>query len=152
MRRQWIEGALRGFLDRPLAGHGVATLRDTTPESRRMGTYGARIWPHNDMAEAAFSLGIVGLVPFLLLVGASFVALFRLRSAVAEDMYLCILGLFLFAFLESNFSGEIGTDALLWGSSALILAFYTDWRAAPSRTGSVAGERPSRPLPSRPLE
>jgi hypothetical protein len=134
MRREWILESFRRFPDRPIAGHGVAQLVNTTDEARRLGTYGERIWPHNDVAEAAHALGLIGLVPFVLLAALPLVAIVRMRRfGGTSSIYLFSVGLYVFAITQSNFSGEIGTDVLLWGAGAIVIGIYADWRAALAR-------------------
>nr|MBA3366290.1 hypothetical protein [Actinomycetota bacterium] len=43
---------------------------------------------------------------------------------------LFLVSLFLFAFVASNLSGEIGADALLWSSGALAVGLYGAERSA----------------------
>lgn len=127
MRRKWFRQSLEAFPDSPLIGHGVARLENRTQEARRLGTFGERIWPHNDFAEATFSLGLLGLVPFLLLVTIPAYVLVRLRHERSDSVVL-LGGLFTFAFLQSNFSGEIGSDAVLWAAAGGLVAVYADAR------------------------
>jgi O-Antigen ligase len=141
MRREWILESFRGFRDRPIAGHGVAQLVNTTDDARRLGTYGERIWPHNDVAEAAHALGLLGLVPFVLLAALPVVAIIRMRRfGVASSIYLFSVGLYIFAMTQSNFSGEIGTDVFLWGAGAMVVGIYADWRAALDRDRRAGGD------------
>lgn len=132
IRRQWFVEAVSSAADRPLFGHGVGMLIDDTPEAVRMGVAGQRTYPHNTFAEAAFSLGLLGTVPFLALLGAGGWALLTsLRGSRAGPPGLvAVLGSF--AFATTNVSGEIGTDALLWTASALAVAVYADSRRTPS--------------------
>jgi O-antigen ligase len=126
LRQEWIRQALDQFPDKLVFGHGMTMLVDQAPESKRMGTAGEKIWPHNDFAEAAHALGLLGLVPFLLLVGVPAVALVWLRRWT-DRRHACVLaGVFAFAFAESNFSGEIGSDTLLWATAAFVVAQWAD--------------------------
>ena len=117
IRIEWAKEALRAVPNRPILGHGVAQLVDRTPEAYQMGIGGEHIWPHNDLIEAAFSLGIVGLVPFLVFLLVPAVVLIR-RGYRAVPF---AAGLLAFAFVESNLSGEIGTDVVLWTATAAAL-------------------------------
>jgi hypothetical protein len=128
LRREWISQALHEFPDKVVFGHGVTMLVDEAPESKRMGLGGEKIWPHNDFAEAAHALGLLGLLPFLLLVGVPAVALLRLRRWTDRRRACVLAGIFAFAFAESNFSGEIGSDTLLWASAAFVVAQWSDAR------------------------
>jgi O-antigen ligase len=131
MRKHWFEDAWREFPERPVFGHGIATLRDTSPESQALGG-GSLIYPHNDLAEAAYSLGVPGLVLFVVLIAVPGVLLLLRRGRRREARYALGCGVFAFAFLQSNVSGEIGADAALWSASALTVALYLDDRRTQS--------------------
>jgi O-antigen ligase len=130
MRKQWFKDAMRAFPERPVFGHGVATLPDKTPEAYRLGVGGQLIYPHNDVAEAAYSLGVPGLVLFVVLIGVPGVLLLLRQGRHRPASYALACGIFAFAFLQSNVSGEIGADAALWSASALAIAIYLDDRRA----------------------
>jgi len=129
MRRAWFHAALAQAPDRPIFGHGVAQLVDNTPEAHRMGVAGEHIYPHNTFAEAAFSLGLLGLVPYVALVLTAFWAFVGLVRRQSEYAVLAaaVGG---FAFFATNVSGEIGTDAVLWVASAMLVTLYADQIAA----------------------
>lgn len=130
IRRQWLETAVADTAERPLLGHGVGMLVDNTPEAHRMGVAGERIYPHNTFVEAAYSLGAVGLVTFLALVGTAAAALARVaRVWRHEPLVAFLLGLAAFAFVNTNVSGAIGADAILWVVAAMAVALYADGRA-----------------------
>jgi O-antigen ligase len=122
IRRQWLMSALRQVPDKPLLGHGVGMLVDNTPEAAAMGIKGERVYPHNDAVEAAFSLGIPGTIFFAAFLLLPLLAFWRRRTELNRSLTPFVLGLFSFAFAESNFSGEIGTDVILW-STALYAVF-----------------------------
>jgi O-antigen ligase len=127
IRRQLLGKAIREVPDSPIVGNGVGSLVDDTPEAARMGIAGERVYPHNDLVEAIHALGVIGFVPFLVFAVLPAVALLRLWRLRARAMpYLLPLGLFAFALVESNWSGEIGADSLLWASAALAVVLYHD--------------------------
>lgn len=129
LRREWWARAVEDIPDRPLFGHGVAMLRDETPEARRMGIAGQRISTHNAIVESAYSLGALGFVLYMGLLALVFVALVRLRGSFASDhVALFALGLFVFAFVNSNVSGQIGDDGVRWAAGTLVVALYADVR------------------------
>ena len=131
IRRQWLEQAIRAVPDKPILGHGVAALVDDTPEAHRMGIAGKKVYPHSDLVEAAYSLGFVGLIPFLLLVlvpAYVLVGLWR-RSRTFPPTF--IVSVFAAAFVMANTSGEIGSDAILWSSAALAVV-AADRRLGPA--------------------
>jgi O-antigen ligase len=132
IRREWFRSAISDAPDRPLFGHGVAQFVDDTPEAVRMGVAGTRTYPHNTFAEAAFSLGLLGTIPFVAVVVASAWAFFALvRSRATYVVLAAALGGF--AFVATNVSGEIGADALLWVASALLVSLYADRSATNGR-------------------
>lgn len=122
LRAEWLRLSFDRWTEKPIFGHGISALPNDTSGARLMGTYGTRIYPHNDFAEAIYSLGIVGFLLFVAFVCAAFVgsiSLLRRRRGPLETLAFALLLLF---FLESNFSGEIGADVGLWASSALVVA------------------------------
>jgi hypothetical protein len=131
IRRYWLMSALKAAPDKPLLGHGLVALPDNSPEAHRMGVAGMVVYPHNDLVESVYSLGIAGLVLFLLLIGLPMVAGYRLLRRTGGAVPLLVALMFTFAFFESNFSGEIGADSLLWASAGLLVALSLDRR----RTG-----------------
>src|SRR5581483_7957502 len=101
IRLEWAKQALREVPGAPILGHGVSQLVDRTPEAYQMGIAGERIWPHNDLIEAAFSLGTLGLVPFLAFLAVPAALLVRHPRRLGSFA----AGLFVFAFVQSNLSG-----------------------------------------------
>ena len=123
IRLSWMKDALAAVPDKPLLGHGLVTLPDETLAAHEMGVAGELVYPHNDAVEAVYSLGIVGLVPFLLALVAPILLARRKGPAFPATI------LFAGAFAEANFSGEIGTDGLLWVAAALLVAAWLDSRS-----------------------
>lgn len=119
IRREWLSSALRKFPQRPIFGHGIGMLVDDTPEATEMGVPGQLVYPHNDSVEALYSLGLVGGALFALLMGLPMLSWWRNRARLRQPIGRFALVFFVFAFAESNFSGEIGTDAILWSLAAL---------------------------------
>jgi O-antigen ligase len=138
IRREWLKAALAKASERPLFGHGVAQFVDNTPEAHRMGVAGTRTYPHNSFAEAAFSLGLLGLLPFVaLFVVITWALVSLIRHARAPPTF--VAGLTAFAFVAANFSGEIGADAMVWAAGALVIALYADAVRLPPRASSARG-------------
>jgi O-antigen ligase len=128
IRRGWIEDALRQVPDRPIAGHGVGMFVDRTPEAEILGVAGQRTYPHNTFVQAAYSLGAVGLVAFIAFLGsgaAALAAVIRRRDRVPGAAVPLVLGLGTFAFVNTNISGEIGSDVLLWTTVALAVSLHS---------------------------
>jgi O-antigen ligase len=128
IRRQWIEDALGDAPDRPLFGHGVGMFEDRTPEARLMGVYGQRTYPHNTFVEALYSLGVVGLLAYVVFLGAAAAALVAVgrRWGRREAGLAFAIAIAVFAFVNTNVSGEVGSDALLWSAAAVALALYAE--------------------------
>jgi O-antigen ligase len=127
IRREWWSSALRAVPDEPVVGHGVAMFVDNTPEAKRMGVAGARTYPHNSLIESAYSLGVLGVLPYLIFLGAAIWALLRLAARRPPGVAIALaVGLYAFAFVSANFSGEIGADASLWAAGALAAGLYAE--------------------------
>jgi O-antigen ligase len=127
IRREWWSSALRAIPNEPVVGHGVAMFVDNTPEARRMGVAGTRTYPHNSLIESAYSLGVLGALPYLIFLGAAIWALLRLATRRPPGVAIALaVGLYAFAFVSANLSGEIGADASLWSAGALAAGLYTE--------------------------
>lgn len=70
------ETAIKGWLDSPFIGNGWATYRYTWPGGNQS------IYAHNEIFQILHDVGIVGLVPFVLLVITSLVISFRLAKSI----------------------------------------------------------------------
>ena len=105
IRREWLTTAFRQSVDRPVFGHGVAQFVDNTPEARRMGIAGERTYPHNSFAEAAFSLGLMGVIPYLVAAVGTAVALVRIRRARLPAAA-CVWGITGVAVVSTAVSGR----------------------------------------------
>ena len=131
VRRHWVEDALAAVPDRPVFGHGVGMFEDRTPEAKLLGVDGQRTYPHNTFVEAAYSLGAVGMLAFLAFIGSAVAALVSALRASGRrhDPALAFgLGIGVFAFVNTNVSGEIGSDALLWSAAAISLVLSMEAR------------------------
>ncbi len=129
VRRHWIEDAVRETPERPIFGHGVGMFEDNTPEARLMGVDGQRTYPHNTFVEAAYSLGVLGLLAYVAFVGSAAGGARRGRPQPGREQRAggsFALALGVFAFVNTNVSGEIGSDALLWSAVAVALALYAE--------------------------
>ena len=106
---------------------------DDTPEAALMGVAGQRTYPHNTLVEAAYSLGAIGLAAYLLLLGTALVALVSvIRRGRRDQVVAFVLPIGVFAIVNTNVSGEIGEDALLWTAATLTVALYADRWLLPS--------------------
>jgi O-antigen ligase len=129
IRRQWLEDAIRDVPEEPIFGHGVGMQVDRTPEAIVMGVYGQRTYPHNTLVEAAYSLGVIGLVAYLVFIGSAVLALVTVvRRSARDEGVVFAVAVGAFAFVNTNVSGEIGEDALLWTAAAVAVALYADFR------------------------
>ena len=92
-----------------------------------MGVTGQNVYPHNTLVEAAYSLGAIGLIAYLVFVGSALVALVSVvRRAGRDPVVAFALAIGVFAFVNTNVSGEIGSDALLWTTAAIAIALHAD--------------------------
>lgn len=131
IRREWWSTAIREIPDAPIIGHGVGKFVDETPEAHRMGVAGVETYPHNSPIESMFSLGVLGAIPYAVyLISALAALLILVRRRRRRITTLLAVGLWIFAFVGANISGEIGADALLWAAGALAVGLYADSRAA----------------------
>jgi hypothetical protein len=126
IRREWWTAAAKALPDDPIVGHGVAMFVDDTPEAHRMKIAGQRTYPHNSPLEAAYSLGLLGALPYAVWLGAGLVAVILLVRRRRPGPVLLVAPLWAFAFVSATFSGEIGADASLWAAGALAAALYAD--------------------------
>ena len=125
IRREWWTSAVEAIPDDPIVGHGVAMFVDNTPEARRMGVAGERTYPHNSPIESLYSLGLLGAIPYAIFITSALVALVALaRRRVRTPAIVLAVGLWTFAFVNANISGEIGADAVLWSAGALSVGLY----------------------------
>jgi hypothetical protein len=129
IRKQWLREAIGDTPDRPVFGHGIGMLVDRTPEAKILGVAGQRVYPHNDIVESAYSLGAIGFLLFIALLAIPVAVLIARRGPRPAPLYVFAIALFTFAFVESNFSGEIGTDVLLWSGAMIIVLGLVDTRA-----------------------
>ncbi|MFL5955208.1 MAG: O-antigen ligase family protein [Gaiellaceae bacterium] len=132
IRREWFMSALRQIPDKPIVGHGVGMLVDDTPEATAMDIKGTLVYPHNDVIEAFYSLGVVGGLLFVAFAALPIAILWQHRRRNEEPEMLFATLLFAFAFLQGNFSGEIGTDVILWSTAAFAVVALGDRNRARS--------------------
>jgi hypothetical protein len=138
IRRYLISKALHESLDSPILGNGVGMLVDDSPDTLRMIraeriAAGVKTHPHNALVESLYSLGIFGLAMFTALVALSGFALVRVLRRNPGSIAVRFAAAFAaVAVVNSNLSGEIGSDADLWIVMALSIALYADWVRGPS--------------------
>jgi O-antigen ligase len=131
IRKYLLEKSLRAVPDAPILGHGIGSLIDDSPEAKRMIAAGSldpsqtRTYPHNIVVEAAYSLGLLGLIPLLVCIGAAVVALvFVVRAARGAGSTILMLGIGAVAAAGASLSGELGMDAYVWIALAIPIALY----------------------------
>ena len=124
IRREWWTSAAEAVPSAPIVGHGVAMLIDNTPEAKRMGVAGKRTYPHNSPLESVYSLGAIGAVAYLTLLAAGISALVLLGRRRAGPPLVFAAGVYAFAFVSANLSGEIGADTAFWAAGALAVGLY----------------------------
>jgi hypothetical protein len=70
---------------------------------------------------------VLGVLPYLIFLGAAIWALLRLAARRPPGVAIALaVGLYAFAFVSANFSGEIGADASLWAAGALAAGLYAE--------------------------
>jgi O-antigen ligase len=131
IREYLLRKSLRAVPKAPVLGHGIGSLIDDSPEAQRMIAAGSldvrdtRTYPHNIVVEAAYSLGLLGLVPLLVCIGAAGIALVRSTlGASGASSTVLVLGVCAVASVGSSLSGELGMDAYVWIALALPVALY----------------------------
>jgi len=124
IRKEWWTEAADAVPGAPVLGHGVAMLVDNTPEAKRMGVAGKRTYPHNSPLESVYSLGVLGAVPYLALLAAGIAALLMLGRRRVGPPLVFAAGVYTFAFVSANLSGEIGADTAFWAAGALAVGLY----------------------------
>lgn len=113
-------GAARDlFLENPLAGVGTGGF----------GHYNLLTYPHNIFLELASELGIWGLAALLFMIlYTTYLAIRLLKSQTASALELSLgrafFAIFIFALINSQFSGDISSNYELWFASAGIWALH----------------------------
>lgn len=104
--------AITEFMEHPILGVGTGN------------SSGGVGYPHNSLIEVAAELGLIGLVIFLILQGLVVrTAYLSIRQAKEKEygwIMSTALAIYIFAFIESLFSGYMGGDMLLYVSIGLV--------------------------------
>ena len=107
-----IDMAINDFVAHPIIGVGTGN------------SSGGVGYPHNSIIEVAAELGLVGIAVFLLLQAAVIVTAYRTirksKGSTNEWTMTTAFAIYLFAFIESQFSGYMGGDMLLYMSIGLV--------------------------------
>lgn len=107
-----IDMAIDDFLAEPILGVGTGN------------SSGGIGYPHNSTIEVAAELGLVGISIFLVLqvvvVVTAYRAIKRTKGTADEWIVTTAFSIYLFAFIESQFSGYMGGDMLLFVSIGLV--------------------------------
>jgi O-antigen ligase len=106
----WRQG-LRQFISHPLFGSGIQLI-------------GYSGYPHNIFVEILYTTGILGFIPFVVLIYNSFRAAFSIFRHYSSYSWIGIL--FIIGFMEHIFSGAVYTGGWLWFSIALLFAVQTN--------------------------
>jgi len=109
-----INMAVDDFLEHPIAGVGTGN------------SSGGVGYPHNSIIEVAAELGLVGVTIFLalqaLVVVTAYRAIRKTKGTPDEWIMTTAFAIYVFAFIESQFSGYMGGDMLLYVSIGLVAA------------------------------
>lgn len=127
-----IDMAIDDFVTHPIIGVGTGN------------SSGGVGYPHNSIIEVAAELGLIGVAVFLLLQVAviltAYAAIRKTKGTAAEWTMTTAFAIYLFAFIESQFSGYMGGDMLLYTSIGLVavVARLID-QSSPAGTGQLEG-------------
>ena len=124
--------AWRLFLENPLMGHGLGGY------AALAGNYYE--YPHNLTLSFASEMGLLGLIPYAVILGITMKAAVRGRTPI----HLGIVGVFSYLFVAAQFSGNFGDAFLLW---VAVLAICGELRSGGRRPGSAAASRDVDHLP-----
>ena len=103
------ETALNQFADFPIIG-----------DKLRVNNFDG--YPHNIIIEVLQTTGIIGFIPFILLIISAWRKLFFIAKYYKEHFWLLVI--FIQSFVHHLFSGAIYTGAWLWTSMALVFILY----------------------------
>ncbi|HEY3376904.1 MAG TPA: O-antigen ligase family protein, partial [Armatimonadota bacterium] len=103
-----IKGGVRMFLARPLFGWGLGTSSFVMPEFRPVGSqsrYAIQSYPHCLPVQIAAETGILGLLPYLLLLVLLFYTAYKITCRDGEFAW---LGIGLLGLFTANFVASLG--------------------------------------------
>lgn len=129
-----LKQALRRSRTNLVLGNGVGTLADESAVAKRIGLAGCCTYPHNEPVEALYSLGVGGLVLYVIAIAAGawmFAGLFRRAVAGGRTLRVSfVLAFAVYAFVQSEVSGEIAEDIWIWVAAGLLLTmrWFTEER------------------------
>lgn len=109
--------SLSQFSDNPIAG-----------DSFRLEKYNN--YPHNVPIEVLQTTGILGFIPFIILIGIAIVKCFRIFKYAPQYSWLGII--FLQTFVQSFFSGGIHSSSWFWFSMGLVIQFTLNKKVSSS--------------------
>lgn len=108
--------AVQEFISHPLLGVGTGN------------SSGGVGYPHNSIIEVAAELGIIGLSIFMLLhalvIKSAYHTIRRSKDGQVVWLMSASFAIYIFAIIESLFSGYMGGDMLLYSSVSLVSAIY----------------------------
>lgn len=112
IRTEIWKQALSQFIDHPIFGDGLRVI-------------GFDVYPHNLFIETLLTTGIVGFIPFILLIIAALRKSVYVFRKAPEYSWLGIV--FMQSLVQGMFSGALYTASWLWLSMALMFAFQTNF-------------------------
>jgi len=105
------------FLQKPIWGWGTGSFSSLVSDYIK--------YPHNIFIELAMEIGIVGVLIFIIFLGIVIFNFFYLRRKVKNSSQSILLQLnyffFLFGFFNSQFSGDIVHNPIMWFSAGSLL-------------------------------
>jgi O-antigen ligase len=123
-----FEGAWGQFLGSPLFGDGI--------EERLTGFY-----PHNVILEALMATGLLGAIPFVLLLATALRSCWRLLRKSDGLIWLALISIQY--VIAAQFSGSIYQSTAMWVTVAAVLAVATEMKVEAASLRRLRRARPS---------
>ena len=144
-RKVIMIGALRMFLARPVQGWGIGVSRYVLPQYKPAGGNRGYVQaaPHSIPLQVAAEMGLLGLLPYLLLLLLLFVHAYKTaqRSDALAWLGVGFFGAFFANFITNLFSiDNAATLSLFWICLGLLAALSAEERAC-----SLSSQQPSGP-------
>lgn len=150
VRKYMIGTAVQGFLGSPFWGTGTGDMKYQLVSD---GFFGMR-YPHNHVAEVANEFGIIGLLPYLILVGYGFRSgwrLFRAKSFMDPQLRMvgvCAFGCYVSMFLTTMKAGTFSSGAITYFFLGLTVV-TSDLAVRYSLTGDYEETYEDIPIPDQ---
>lgn len=114
------KGAVNQFIQSPIIG-------DSLEEKE------TRLYPHNVVLESFMATGLIGGLPFVILILYGIYISFRNLKMKSEHGWIALL--FIQYLIAAQFSGALYASSILWTFLALNIVLYSKWRPTQTRLG-----------------